>query len=98
MNKELIKNKYHDVGFRPRNTDKRKRKISLSPEAAFEKIHHKLGWPKLVTKLECEKNEWKDIAERSIGYVYENDWDPEACDIIKDYERLAGGPHPIHSR
>lgn len=42
--------------------------------------------------------QWKDIAERSIGYVYDNDWDPEACDIIKDYEKLAGGPHPIHSR
>jgi hypothetical protein len=145
MNKELIKDKYHDAGHRPRNTDKRKRKISLSPEAAFEKIHHKFGWPKLVTKLERERDEvretitrlnrrltkaegiitaaglvenrpksgggslgralanyaaeqWKDIAERSIGYVYENDWDPEACDIVKDYEKLAGGPHPIHSR
>lgn len=42
--------------------------------------------------------QWKDIAERSIGYVYDNDWDPEACDIIKDYEKLAGGPHPIHSK
>ena len=45
-----------------------------------------------------ERDQWKDIAERSIGYVYENDWDPEACDIIKDYEKLAGGPHPIHSK
>jgi hypothetical protein len=98
MNKELIKDKYHDAGFRPRSTDKRKRKASLSSEAAFEKIHHKLGWPKLVTKLEHEKNKWKDIAERSIGYVYDNDWDPEACDIIKDYEKLAGGSHPIHSK
>jgi len=43
-------------------------------------------------------DQWKNIAERSIGYVYDNDWDPEACDIIKDYEKLAGGPHPIHSK
>ena len=48
--------------------------------------------------LERERNQWKDIAERSIGYVYENDWDPWACDIIEEYETLAGGPHPIHSR
>lgn len=42
--------------------------------------------------------QWKDIADKSIGYVYENDWDPWACDIIKDYEKLAGAPHPIHSK
>jgi hypothetical protein len=51
-----------------------------------------------MARLERERDQWKDIAERSIGYVYDNDWDPEACDIIKDYEKLAGGPHPIHSR
>ena len=62
MNKELIKDKYHDAGFRPRNTDKRKRKVLLSSEAAFEKIHHKLGWPKLVTKLERERDEARDLA------------------------------------
>jgi hypothetical protein len=96
--KEKLKDAYHDAGHRPRNTDKRKRKVSLSPKAVFEKIHHKLGWPKLVTKLEGERDQWKEIAERCVEFVYEQDWDPYACDIIKDYEKLAGSPHPKYSR
>lgn len=51
-----------------------------------------------VGKSECERDEWKDIAERCIEFVYDQDWGPYACDIIKDYEKLAGGPHPIHSK
>lgn len=39
-------------------------------------------------KLERERNEWRNIAERCIEYVYEEDWDTYACDIIKDYEKL----------
>ena len=61
-------------------------------------IHCEAVHADFARKLECQLNQWKDIAERSIGYVYENDWDPWACDIIKDYEKLAGGPHPIHSK
>jgi hypothetical protein len=32
MNKELIKDAYHDAGHRPRNTDKRKRKMKTKEE------------------------------------------------------------------
>ena len=78
MNKELIKEKYHDAGHRPRNTDKRKQKASLSPEAEFEKIHHKLGWPKLVTKLERECNHWED---RALTAERERD---EALNILRE--------------
>lgn len=36
MNKELIKDKYHDAGFRPRNTDKRKRKSKNTSDFFIE--------------------------------------------------------------
>lgn len=39
--------------------------------------------------LEKNRDEWNDIAERCIEYVYDQDWDTYACDIIKDYEKLA---------
>jgi hypothetical protein len=61
-------------------------------------IHCEAVQADFTRKLERQRDQWKEVAERSIGYVYENDWDPEACDIIKDYEKLAGGPHPMHSR
>jgi len=49
---------------RPEPSPHLKRKVSLSAEAAFEKIHHKLGWPKLVIKLERERDEAREKAER----------------------------------
>lgn len=74
-------------------TDRRTYKFTDGDGIHCEAIH-----ADFARKLELERDQWKDIAERSIGYVYDNDWDPEARDIIKNYEKLAGGPHPIHSR
>jgi len=72
--------------------------MSDTPQTDYEQIHHRLGWTAFAGMLERERDGWKQIAERSIGYVYENDWDPSACEVIKSYEEMAGGPHPIHSR
>jgi hypothetical protein len=53
MNKETLKDKYHDCGHRPRNTDKRKRRMAkvkdvdnkLLPESAPPKaVGHGQGW------------------------------------------------------
>ncbi len=42
MNKELIKDKYHDAGHRPRNTDTRKKKrFGSVSEMVFETLEAK---------------------------------------------------------
>lgn len=53
MNKETLKDKYHDCGHRPRNTDKRKRRMAkvkemdnkpLQESESIKRTVHGQGW------------------------------------------------------